>query len=363
MRTPFKQFVIPSLILIVALAQPSFAVEQLKPGYLSVEYKDGLLSVTARQADIADMFRTIGKKAGIRVSISRSLSRKISVKFADLPVHKAIVRLTRNGVSNYIEMFGDDKYPGGENRVTELILLEGFTIRPNEMLELTKASGNQDKTGEVIFNGAIKVRVLRHGEIGQEIKRFNLMKNRKREVRQRLVTLGEKDTNDRRKHLAEQEKLKGLINSTEGRENKRELILKSGKMAKQNRRTAETSREVIQQIGHQYDQLAQEIDQTRGNLIVTAEILSRSLDEGTGQPSPAPGAGAAGQVAEAQMEQENSDSQQTTERNTSQLNQINDVLMQDYQEARAQSQTEPVTRSERRRSTGPPDSVRRGRRR
>ena len=85
---------------------------------IEVKIREGLLTVNAQDAPLADVLRTIGEKAGFKVVIRGDLSTSVTKSFADVPLDKVISRLI--GKNSWIMIYGPSDGDGRVSGPSEL---------------------------------------------------------------------------------------------------------------------------------------------------------------------------------------------------------------------------------------------------
>ena len=85
---------------------------------IEVIVREGLLTVNARDAPLADVLRVIGEKAGFTVIIKGNLSTPVTSSFAGVPLDKAIRRLV--GENSWIMTYGPSDADGRVSAPLEL---------------------------------------------------------------------------------------------------------------------------------------------------------------------------------------------------------------------------------------------------
>ena len=94
---------------------------------IEVKIREGLLTVNARGASLADVLRVIGEKAGFTVIIRGNLSTPVTSSFAGVPLDKAIRRLI--GRNSWIMIYG---LSDGDGRVSVPSELQVYGSRDTE---------------------------------------------------------------------------------------------------------------------------------------------------------------------------------------------------------------------------------------
>jgi hypothetical protein len=95
--------------------RPAFAAEPGdQPATIEVSLRDGLMSVTLREAPLDAVLRAIGEEAGFRVVVKGGLDNPVTWSFTNVPLDKALRRLLQN--TNSVLIHGPAR-DGGAGRL------------------------------------------------------------------------------------------------------------------------------------------------------------------------------------------------------------------------------------------------------
>jgi hypothetical protein len=85
------------------------APESAKPHILQVSYSDKLLSVTAQDADVQDVFKAISEKTGVQVEVFAGVTGAVTMTLEKVPLEAAVDRLLGSvGQRNYLMAYQGD---------------------------------------------------------------------------------------------------------------------------------------------------------------------------------------------------------------------------------------------------------------
>lgn len=278
-------------------------------GSFAVTFKDGFISIKAYKADIVDVFRAVGEQAGIRIRIHQSVVNNITLDLKKLPIDKAISRLTGSSVENYMQVESNEKYANGMNKITDLYILKGATLDYKNMIDLTSDSTlaalekqkNREKAKSAsafgadddslssegiksqrvkrTLNGNIPVRVLNgSGEITRSIKRLASLRNQQIQMHDRMKALKRQGEQQKRRQFEELQALKNQINNVSNPAMERNLVLNYGKNVRENGQINEKNRSQGQNLNNQFREIDVAIEETKGDLLITANELINQDD-------------------------------------------------------------------------------------
>ncbi len=106
MKIPAVGFAIMALGVISLMRAASGRADQLDamkqssghvhdPARISIEVKQGLLSVSLREADLFEVMDALARESGVRVKVDKEARKKISLSFKDMPFEKGIKNIIR----------------------------------------------------------------------------------------------------------------------------------------------------------------------------------------------------------------------------------------------------------------------------
>lgn len=107
---------------------------------IEVKIREGLLTVNARDAPLADVLRTIGEIAGFKVVIRGDLSTAVTKSFADVPLDKVISRLI--GKNSWIMIYGPSDGDGRVSAPSELLVYGSRDTGTATVMQPTTVTSN-----------------------------------------------------------------------------------------------------------------------------------------------------------------------------------------------------------------------------
>ena len=130
-----RRLVIPfgvSIMAAVAALLPAVygpAAEAPTPaGTMEVTVGEGRLSVSLRDAPLADVLRLIGQEARLKINLDGQFQTPITGTFTGLPLEEGIRQLTRGHSSSFA--YGPPSHPGLAARLTEIWIIESVAAAP-----------------------------------------------------------------------------------------------------------------------------------------------------------------------------------------------------------------------------------------
>lgn len=138
-RTKLPHFILFVLSLFIVFPA-NLPAEQEQAGKNVVEIKSSQITLDVKDADLSELLKKIEKETGVKITTGKELvGKKITVKFADLDVEKALRKILGN---NYVFVFYKDPADPKKN-----ILKEVMTVSDNPSLK-TKVTVRKFKYGE-----------------------------------------------------------------------------------------------------------------------------------------------------------------------------------------------------------------------
>ncbi len=104
-----------------------------KPPVMQVTYANKLLSVTAKDADVRGLIKTIGARAGFPVNLDPSVTGKVTLEFKDLAVNEGIMKvLSSVGQKNLATEFSRKPGAGKDDLQIERLSVVRKAPEPTE---------------------------------------------------------------------------------------------------------------------------------------------------------------------------------------------------------------------------------------
>jgi hypothetical protein len=119
---PFGAFLLALVSAASAAGRARAAEPPRAAPVIDVTVRQGRLSVTLRDAPLADVLHRIGQQAGLTVHLDGQLRGPITGTFTDVALESGIRRLTRGHSSSFA--YGPASHPGEAARLTEIWIIE-----------------------------------------------------------------------------------------------------------------------------------------------------------------------------------------------------------------------------------------------
>jgi hypothetical protein len=124
-----RRLVVPVGVFLLALVSALSAAGRARaaeppraPRVIDVTVRQGRLSVTLRDAPLAEVLHLIGQQARLTVHLDGPLQTPITGTFTNVPLESGIRRLTRGHSSTFA--YGPASHPGESARLTEIWIIE-----------------------------------------------------------------------------------------------------------------------------------------------------------------------------------------------------------------------------------------------
>jgi hypothetical protein len=104
-----------------------------------MKLEDGLLNVDAREAPLADVLRSIGARAGIRVVVGADVADRVTATLTRVPLEEGLLRLTR-GHSVLLVYEASPGWMAAPPRLAEVQVYRGGGVTPAAAAEVVPAA-------------------------------------------------------------------------------------------------------------------------------------------------------------------------------------------------------------------------------